>query len=417
MQVKTILNRVTRFKSFVFTGVSWSDREPEAEILIKLEPRANSKPICSDCHLPAPGYDRLKERLFAFVPLWGIAVFFCYAMRRVDCPHCGVKVEEVPWSDGKSPMTTTFQWFLARWAKRLSWREVALTFRTSWESVWRSVEMAVAWGWARRDLGGIQAIGVDEILWRRGHKYLTLVYQIEEGFKRLLWVGEERTQESFLGFFQLFGEERTAALKYICSDMWKPYLDVIAEKAKGALHILDRFHIMSHMNKAIDEIRAQEARRLKTDGYEPVLKHSRWCLLKRPENLTERQTVKLKELLRYNLKAVRAYLQREDFQRFWKYKRPLWAGRFLKEWTMRVMRSRLEPMKKAAKMIRNHEPLILNWFRARGTISAAAVEGLNNKVKLTMRKSYGFRSVKIIKLALYHNLGRLPEPDFTHRFC
>jgi len=417
MQVTTILNRISRFKSFVFVRVIWSSLAPELELEVEIQPRARSKPICSGCHLPAPGYDHLPERRFTFVPLWGIAVFFAYAMRRVKCSTCGVKVEEVPWSDGKSPHTTIFRWFLAKWARRLSWREVAMVFHVSWEGVFRSVEMAVAWGLGQRDLNGIQAIGVDEILWHRGHKYLTLVYQIENGFKRLLWVGKDRTTLSLLGFFRMLGKERSSALRFVCSDMWKPYLRVIARKAAGAIHVLDRFHIMSRMNKAIDEVRAKEAKRLKADGYEPVLKHSRWCLLKRPKNLTEGQAVKLKELLEYNLRAVRAYLLREEFQRLWLYLSPFWAGRFMKGWCTKVMRSRLDPMKKVAQMIRSHEGLILNWFRARGTISAAAVEGLNNKVKLVMRRSYGFRTKRAIEIALYHNLGRLPEPYFTHEFC
>ena len=148
-----------------------------------------------------------------------------------------------------------------------------------------------------------------------------------------------------------------------------------------------------------------------------MLKRSRWCFLKRPENLTDKQTVKLSELLKYNLRTVRAYLLREEFQRLWEYKSAWRAGRFLDEWTGRVMRSRLEPMKKVARSIRCHRPLILNWFRARGTVSAGAVEGLNNKVKLVTRKSYGFRTAEVAKLALLHNLGRLPEPKHAHRFC
>ncbi|MGH9569094.1 MAG: transposase, partial [Candidatus Angelobacter sp.] len=164
-------------------------------------------------------------------------------------------------------------------------------------------------------------------------------------------------------------------------------------------------------------VRRLETKRLQADGYEPVLKNSRWCLLKRPENRTEKQTIKLRELLRYNLQSVRAHLQREDFQRFWEYTRPAWAGKFLDEWTTGVMRSRIGPMKKVAKTLRAHRKLILNWFEARALFSSGVVEGLNNKVKLTTRKSYGFRTEEAVKLALYHNLGALPEPKFTHKFC
>ena len=176
-------------------------------------------------------------------------------------------------------MTDTYAWYLARWAKRLSWQEVAEAFHTSWDHVFHSVERAVSWGRAHQELSGITAIGIDEIAWQKGHKYLTLVYQIDSNCKRLLWIGNKRKIKTLLGFFRWFGKERTEQLGYICSDMWKPYLKVIAKKAAEATHILDRFHIMAHLNNAIDKVRAEETRELKAKGYEPVLTRSRWLLL------------------------------------------------------------------------------------------------------------------------------------------
>ena len=123
------------------------------------------------------------------------------------------------------------------------------------------------------------------------------------------------------------------------------------------------------------------------------------------------------ELLKYNLRSVRAYLLKEDFQSFWEYRSPYWAGIFLDRWCTRALRSRLEPMKKVARMLRSHRPLILNWFRAKGAIPSGTVEGFNNKAKLTMRKAYGFRTYRAMEIALYHTLGALPEPVVTHRFC
>ena len=417
MQLKTILNRVHKFKSSVYGNVVWLDSGENPELMIEVVPRANSKPVCSGCEQPGPGYDTLPPRLFEFVPLWGIAVFFAYAMRRVDCPRCGVTVEMVPWADGKNTLTKTYMQFLATWAKRLSWKETAVVFRTSWEKVFHSVEWAVEWGLAHRELSNVRSIGVDEVLWHRGHKYLTVVYQIDSECKRLLWVGKDRTVKTLLRFFRAFGKERAAHLRFICSDMWKPYLSVIAKKAAQAIHVLDRFHIAMHMNMAIDEVRAQETRELRAKGLSPILTHSRWCLLKRPENLTPNQEVKLIDLLRYNLKAVRSYLLKEDFQFFWTYVRPHYAGVFLDRWCRRTMLSKIEPMKKVARMLRSHRDLLLNWFRAKGTISSGAMEGLNNKLKLTTRKSYGFRTFRATEVALYHTLGALPKPEWTHRFC
>ena len=258
--------------------------------------------------------------------MWAIAVYFVYRMRRVDCRRSGVTVEQVLWGDGNCHLTKTYRWFLASWAKRLSWQEVADVFHTSWQSVFRSVRHAVVWGIVNRQWGAVTAIGVDEIAWKKGHKYLTLVYQIDDGCKPLLWVGRERTEEGLRGFFKVMPKQVKKGIRFVCSDMWKPYLTVIAEQFGEAVHVLDRFHLMVHFNNALDEIRADEARQLKRDGYEPVLENSRWCLLKRPENLNTKQLVKLSELMKYNLRSVRAHLLREEFQRFWEYVSTSWAG-------------------------------------------------------------------------------------------
>lgn len=416
MQLKTILNRLQKFPGFVYGAIRLVETLGTWIVEVEIRPHARNRPRCSGCGQHGPGYDRLPVRRFRFVPLWGLKVFFLYAPRRVNCPGCGIHVEAMPWAQGKSPLTTAFSWFLARWAKRLSWQEVAEVFQTQWAQVFQAVEMAVEWGRNHLDLSGVNAVGIDEIQWQRGHHYLTLVYQIDDGCKRLLWVGKDRTVKTLLRFFRWFGKPRSQALRFVCSDMWKPYLRVIAKKAGQALHVLDRFHIMAHLSKAIDEIRAQEAKELKAKGYEPVLKHTRWLVLKRPENLTERQSTKLADLLRYNLRTVRAYLLKEDFQFFWDYVSPTWAGRFLDQWCRTTMRSRLEPMKKVARMLRTHRSLLLNWFRAKGKLSSGTVEGFNNKAKLTTRKAFGFRTFRATEVALYHTLGALPEPDLTHKF-
>jgi len=288
MHLKSILNRVHPLKSFVYKQARLVEASGAAtEVEVAIEPRANGRPICSGCGKKRPGYDRLPPRRFQFVPLWGMAVYLIYAMRRVECPQCGVVVEQVPWATGKCHLTTSFRWFLAAWAKRLSWQETADAFQATWDDVFRSVKHAVEWGLARRDLSGLEAIGVDEVQWRNGHTYLTLVYQIDT-VKRLLWVAEDRTEKSFRGFFESLTAEVKAGIQYVASDMWKPYLKVIAEQIPVAVHVLDRFHIMRNMNVAIDEVRRAEAAKMKQDGYEPILTKARWCLLKRPENLFHR---------------------------------------------------------------------------------------------------------------------------------
>jgi transposase len=227
----------------------------------------------------------------------------------VECAEHGVVVEHIPWSDGKRPVTCAMMGFLARWARRLSWRETARAFQTSWEAVYRSVEWFVQWGLAHRELRGVESIGVDEIHWGRGLKadnFLTVIYQIDRHCRRLLWVGRRRSQATLRRGLKALGPKVVKGLE-----------------------------------------------------------------------------VQIRDL----------------------------GGGFLDYWCFRAMRSRLEPMKRVARMLRAHEPLILNWFRAKGEISNGAVEGLNNEIRVVTRRSYGFRTYEAMEIALYHNLGRLPEQN------
>jgi transposase len=416
MLLITILNQCYRFKGFVYGPARFVRYMGRQAIEVLVRPRKGSCAICSGCGERCAGYDHLPERRFEFIPLWGFPVFLVYARRRVDCPDCGVVAEEVPWAEGKHHLTKAYMLLLSRWARQLSWREVSRAFHTSWEQVYHSVEWVVQWGLEHRSLEGIKAIGVDEIQYSKGHKYLTLVYQIDVGGVRLLWTGRERTMKTFGQFFDLLGKERSSRIEFVCSDMWQPYLRVIRERCSQALHILDRFHIVAKMNDALNEVRAQEARRMISQGYEPVLKKTRWLLLKRKGNLKQKEKGRLRDLLSYNLRTVRAYLLKEDFQQFWEYTSPTWAGKFLDQWCRQTMYSRIEPMKKVARTLRSHRELILNWFKAKKRFSSGVVEGLNNKAKLTMRKSYGFRSPEILEMALYHALGKLPALELAHEF-
>ncbi len=219
MRLITLLNHCQHFPGFVYEKARLSPESSTIEIHVR--PRRGSKPVCSGCHKPAAGYDQLSIRRFEFVPFWGFMVLLLYRMRRVDCRACGVRVEELPWAIGKHQLTKAYMLFLAHWARKLSWQETAVAFRSTWDKVCQAVEYVVEWGLEHRNLGPIQAIGVDEIQYAKGHKYLTLVYQIEKDCTRLLWIGKDRTIESFERFFTLIGEPLSESIKFVCSDMWQ----------------------------------------------------------------------------------------------------------------------------------------------------------------------------------------------------
>jgi transposase len=427
MLIKTLLNRVHPVKGFVYEKVELvaDARQPnEVHLAVSMRSRRRSRGVCSGCGRRGATYDTLAARRFDFVPVWGIAVLLVYAMRRIDCQACGVKVERVPWATGgKSPMTTVYAVFLAGWARRLSWQQTAEAFWISWDRVASAVNWVVSYGLGHRDLSCLTAIGVDEVAYAKGHRYATLVYQLDAGHRRLLHVAEGRTVKSLLSFFvMLRGEGRRrgmdliAPIGFVCSDMWRAYRKVIVKMLPEALHILDRYHIVANLSKALDEVRASEAKKLKAEGWD-VLQGTRWLLLRRRKKLDGKQRYRLRQVLQWDLRTVRAYILVEGLQALWDYRSPTHAGRFLDAWCRSAMRSRLEPIKKVARSLRQHRELILNWFRAKKQYNNGIVEGLNLTVKLRFRQAYGYRRFDTVKSSLYNQLGHLPQPPITHRFC
>ena len=419
MRLKTILNKVCNFKGFVIGNSSFSDKKNRIDI--KISPRKGSKGICSKCKKPGPTYDHLSERKFEFIPIWGFSIFFIYSMRRINCSNCGIKVEEVPWTNGKEQTTKQFQHYLSHFAKKMSWKDVASTFKVSWYTVYYSVASIVNYGMSHRSINTVTAIGIDEVLFHSNHKYVTLVYDITSKGRRLLWVGKKRTKKTLRRFFaDTWNEDRTfrKGIKVVCSDMWKGYLSVIKEKVPNAHNVLDKFHIVQHLNKAIDQVRAAEVKKIKASGGKPLLTKTKWLFLKRKINLTKSQKGKLKEIIEENieLNTLKAYFLKEEFYKFWTYKSPTWAGKFLDNWCELAIETELEPMKKVAKMLQNHRELLLNYFITGKQYNSGIVEGLNRKINLTIRKGFGYRSFKVFQIAIYHQLGELPEPEMTHRF-
>ncbi len=415
LTVKTILRQTAPHRGFRYEQVR---RSAMADDVIEavVASRKGSRGRCGQCGRPGPTYDRQAERMWRFVPLWAFVVFVVYAPRRIGCARCGIRTERIPWASGKLRICDHMRHFLAQWARRLSWRETAQVFSVSWADVYGAVKWVVDYGRRHRSLESVEALGIDEIHVGRKEKFWTLVYQIDEGCRRLLWVGRDRSAATLERCFEQLGLEFCERIRFVCSDMWRPYIDVAAQCLPNALHILDRFHIVKKMNEAIDEIRRGESRALAAAGPAPLLKKMGWAFLKRRTNWTPGQRSRMRALEDSSLRTMGAFLLVEGFQHFWTYVSPCWAGKFLDAWCRRTMRSRLDPLKKIARSLHNHRPLLMNYFKARKAYSSGVVEGLNNKVKLTVKRAYGFRTAAAREVALYHTLGKLPEPEFTHSF-
>lgn len=380
-------------------------------LVVDLAPIRRRRLVCSGCGERVRPRDRLPERTWRHVPLWGIPVTLTYRPVRVDCRGCGVRVETIPWSDGKSPLSEALIVTLATWSRLLAWDVVARLFGVSWSTVRLAVERAVAYGLEHRDVSQVVYLGMDEISRRRGHIYHTQIYDLGE--KRLLWSAEGREAATARAFFETMGPAWCEQLRAICCDMWAPYVDVVREMCPNAVIVFDKFHIIRHLLKAVNDVRKAEARALRKK-HPKLLAGTRYVWLKNPENLTPAQEQRLSYLEKLNLKTNRAYLLKDLFSLFWDYRTKKQAKEFLRWWFWKATHSRLEPMRRFAWMLRRHEDGILAWIRT--PIDNGAVEAMNNNAKAISHRARGYRTEKTFTLAMLHCLGKLSLPQTTHKF-
>ena len=405
MLVETLIQNTLEMQGFRVAEVQMIRGSLEAV----LAPDRRYSPCCSACGRKAVYRDTRPARKFRHVPLWGIEVSLSYAPRRVSCSHCGgVFTEVLPWISGQRRFTRALMVTLATWA---SWKQVASLFRCSWGTVAAAVDEAVQHGLAHRDISDVTLVGIDEISRKRGHVYVTNVYDL--GRRRLLWSGEGRGKDTLRKFFESFGPEQTAKLAGVCCDMWQPYVDVVKEKAPQAHLVFDKFHIVQHLSKAVDQVRRDEVRE-KGAAHKNLMTKTRYIWLKNPWNLTDSQKGRLSELEKLNLKINRAYPIKEAFRKFWDYRTPCWAEKYLNKWFWWATHSRLKPMRDFAWMLRRRQDDLFNYFRA--PIDNGAVEGFNNKAKVVIHKAYGFRTARNYIRNLYHCMADLPLPETLHSF-
>ncbi len=419
VKVQTLLNRTHPIPGFRYADVRLVEGPGGPDLWGEIDAHAQRPGRCALCERPAPTYDHRDRREWRHVAPWHIPTRFCSAPRRVRCAIHGVRVEAMPWNEGKRPWTRAMVVFLARWARRVRWKETAEAFDVSWEAVYRSVAWIVAWGVAHRVVAGMRAIGVEELQWRKGKKsanFLTLSYQVDEGCRRLLWMGLRRTERSLRHGVQTLGAEVVAGIRVVVSDMWRPYLAVVRKHLPQAVQILDRFHLTALVNKAVDQVRRGEGSALRGQPRGQRLKYTRWLLLKPHARVRGNARARLDAVIHSKLRTARAWCRKEAFAHFWTYHHPHWAKALLDAWITRTLRSRLAPLRNVARTLRAHETVILNWFEWKKVFSSAAVEGPNNKARVVTRRSYGFRRFAVLKVALFHTLGKLPEPELTHRF-
>ena len=381
-------------------------REEAGRLVAEVEAIERCRPRCGCCgQRVRRTKGRTRLRFWRDLKIRHLPLVIAYTPRRIVCPNCGVRVERIPWANRWSRVTQSLVVAVAKLSRRTDLTTVARQFAIGWKTVAGILRQVVQWGLARRRKKPLRIIGIDEVSRKKGHRYLTVVYDLQRG--QLVWVGKDRTKETLERFFDELGKRRSRNLQAVSLDMWASYSDVVGRRAPQATICFDRFHVVGHLNEAVDEVRRSLMRKLSGPA-KALVKGTRFVLLKNPWNLTPKQRRALQALVRSNNPLTRAYYLKEDFQRFWDYIHDRRAARHLKQWLWWASHSRLDPFKDFARMIRRHLDGILAWTNLR--INNGALEGMNNKIKLVSHRSYGFRNDHRYIEAVYHNCAKLPLP-------
>lgn len=403
MRRETFIRKQLRLKAHTVTKVE----ETEECMTVQIDRLGQRLLRCGVCRQRCREvHDIRRERAWRDLSMRRLPLQLRYRPRRVGCPRCGVRVEAFPWAEPGVRVTLALAQAVATLARELSWQGTAREYGLDWKSVASIVKRAVQYGLRHRARPPVHAIGIDEVSRRKGQVYLTVVYDLER--RVLLWVGEDRTEEAVKKFFtEEMGRRRCGTLRVVCMDMWAPYVKLVREHAPQAQILFDRFHIVKHLNEAVDEVRRSLMRQLSLQE-RATFKGTRWLLLKNPWNLNQNQKERLSTLVRWNSPLVRAWYLKEVFQLFWTYRQPWRAEQHLRKWMDSTMRSKLQPFKRFVRMLRSHLDGILPWTKVR--LSNGAVEGMNNKIKSISHRSFGFRSSRNFIAAIYHCCAKLPLP-------
>lgn len=396
--LREVMGRVLRIQGMSVRGVRLTSRG----VVVEVRPRQR-KPRCGVCGRPAPGYDTKRVRLWRHLSLGQTIFWLHYAPRRVSCREHGVRVERVPWAGHDSSFTLAFEELVAWQAQRQDKSSICRMLGINWRTVGTIVERLVEQRLSPNRLEGLQIIGVDELAWKAGHKYVSLV--VDHLRSRVVWVGEGKNEQTLNGFFNELGEERTKELTHATMDLSAAFNKAVSERAPHVRKVFDRFHVQKLANEALDTVRRQQVREHAGSEEGKALKQSRWALLKNPWKLTVPQGEKLSLLRKKNQTLYRAWLLKESLARGMDYVQPKRAAEHLEKWCQWASHSKLAPFAKLAKTVKRHEDGILAYVET--GLSNGVVEGINNKIRALIRRAYGFRSPRAFRAMILLCCGGL----------
>jgi transposase len=376
----------------------------QGEVHVYLAHQNQAQWACAECGALRPLYDHQAEREWRHLDTCQYRTILHAAPPRTQCPEHGVRVVKLPWAERGSRFTALFEGLAITWLKHASQKAVAGQLQLSWDEIHGIMERAVKRGLARRQAEDLPKLGVDEKAFRKGHKYLTLVNDLKRN--RVLYVAEDREQSSLDGFWPTITAEQRASIEAVALDMWDPYLASLKEHLPEAEKkiVFDKFHIAKHLGEAVDRVRRREHKVLKAEGDER-LTGTKYDWLRNPASMDNLQRREFAELRRSELKTARAWALKETAMDLYDYVYEKPARKHFQWWYSWAVRSRLQPIKEAASMLKRRFENIITYLKHQ--ITNAASESLNAKIQWVKYTARGFRNKQNFIHAIYFHCGGL----------
>jgi transposase len=403
MTANKCIHKLLRFKGlkvvdFTFVGTR--------KLVILVKPHKNGC-RCPECGRRGKIVQTLPEaRLWRDIPVAGWEVWLQYFPREVDCPTHGRVQEEIPWARGYSRVTYRYEFLMLRYCQMMTQKDAGALLHTPSSTLSDLLHRCITSTREGHKIRGLKRIGIDEISYAKGHKYATLVYDLDRGC--IVWVGPGKGRKTIDVFFnEVLSDYQKERIQWASCDMSAAYIGAITDHCSNATLVLDRFHVVKALNAAVDEVR-KEQWRLASGEERKALKGLRWLLYRHSSTRSRKDTETLRALDKANRRIYRAWQLKDEFEQFWEYKAPWAAERFIRQWLTSALRSRLEPMRKFVSTIRTHFDGVLAFVGSR--LTNAMAEGLNRIVKIVKNRASGFRTLDAFTDMIFLTVGDVDIP-------
>lgn len=403
MTINKFIRKLLKLKGLCVTGFKFANRNTVLNLWVK--PHKNGC-LCPYCGRRGRIVRTMMPRMWRDLPVCGCCVLFWYCPREIQCPTHGRIQEDIPWAESYARITYRFEYAMLIYCQLMTQKAAAKILHIAGSTLSDQLHRSITRIRDGHRIRGLKCVGIDEISYCKGHKYATIVYDLDRSC--VVWVGQGKGRDTIDIFFnEVLSDYQKSKIKWGCCDMSETYIGAIEDHCPNATLVLDRFHVVKALNKAVDEVRKEQWRNACADERK-ALKGLRWLLFKHSSNRSKKDSRILNALRKGNRRIHRAWVLSDEFERFWDYKVEWAAKRFLKRWMTTALKSRIEPIRKFVRTIKKHIGRILPYIGSR--LTNAIGEGLNRIIKIVKNRASGFRTLHPFTDMIFLTVGDVDIP-------